>query len=134
MNDDLMYAFRFEEPEFTSSDMVIREEPEFLPKLSLDEVATKFEVQLPVGMELREGVWHVILNKTGLMKIHVLKIVRDSTGLSLKEAKRLVDSTPQLVLRTSSTEAARLIVDQLKAANASAYAMYGQKEQGILYK
>jgi large subunit ribosomal protein L7/L12 len=39
----------------------------------------------------------VILTSAGDKKIQVLKVVRDVTGLGLKEAKELVDTTPKPV-------------------------------------
>jgi len=46
--------------------------------------------------EVKEEV-DVILLSTGDKKIQVLKIVREVTGLGLKEAKELVDSAPKPV-------------------------------------
>jgi len=39
----------------------------------------------------------VVLTSAGDKKIQVLKVVRDITGLGLKEAKELVDNTPKPV-------------------------------------
>jgi len=39
----------------------------------------------------------VVLTSAGDKKIQVLKVVRDVTGLGLKEAKELVDNTPKPV-------------------------------------
>ena len=39
----------------------------------------------------------VILKETGAKKIQVIKVVREITGLGLKEAKDLVDGAPQTV-------------------------------------
>ena len=39
----------------------------------------------------------VVLKEAGANKIQVIKVVRDATGLGLKEAKELVDGAPKTV-------------------------------------
>lgn len=41
--------------------------------------------------------FNVILKEAGANKISVIKVVRDATGLGLKEAKELVDGAPKTV-------------------------------------
>ena len=41
--------------------------------------------------------WTVVLKEGGAKKIQVIKVVREITGLGLKEAKDLVDGAPQTV-------------------------------------
>jgi large subunit ribosomal protein L7/L12 len=53
----------------------------------------------------------VILSAAGDKKIQVIKVVREITGLGLKEAKELVDSAPKPVKSGVSKEEA----DQIKA-------------------
>lgn len=53
----------------------------------------------------------VILESAGDKKINVLKIVRELTGLGLKEAKELVDATPKAVKEKVKKEEA----EQMKA-------------------
>ena len=60
----------------------------------------------------------VILNNAGAMKIEVIKVVREITGLGLMEAKNMVDKTPSKVKEAVSKEAATEIVEKLKAAGA----------------
>ncbi len=51
----------------------------------------------------------VILSGAGDKKIQVIKVVREITGLGLKEAKDLVDGTPKPVKeKVSKTEAAEI--------------------------
>ena len=45
----------------------------------------------------REGGLHVVLTGSGDKKIQVIKVVRELTGLGLKEAKDLVDGAPKTV-------------------------------------
>ena len=51
----------------------------------------------------------VVLTVAGDKKIQVIKVVREITGLGLKEAKDLVDGTPKTVKeKVSKAEAAEL--------------------------
>ena len=53
----------------------------------------------------------VELSEVGPNKVKVIKVVREATGLGLKEAKDLVDSAPKMVKEGASKEEA----DDLKA-------------------
>ena len=53
----------------------------------------------------------VVLAEAGDQKIKVIKVVRDATGLGLKEAKELVDGAPKTVKEGASKEEA----EELKA-------------------
>ena len=48
----------------------------------------------------------VILTEAGDQKIKVIKVVRDATGLGLKEAKDLVDGAPKTIKEGASKEEA----------------------------
>lgn len=48
----------------------------------------------------------VVLKEAGDQKIKVIKVVRDATGLGLKEAKELVDGAPKTVKEGASKEEA----------------------------
>ena len=41
--------------------------------------------------------FNVVLKEAGANKIQVIKVVRDATGLGLKEAKELVDGAPKTI-------------------------------------
>ena len=60
----------------------------------------------------------VILKSAGAAKIAVIKVVRELTGLGLKEAKDVVDSAPKAVKENVSKEDADAAVAKLKAAGA----------------
>jgi len=60
----------------------------------------------------------VILKDAGANKIKVLKVVREITGLGLKEAKDLVDSTPKPVKEGVSKQEAEEIKAKLEAEGA----------------
>ena len=50
--------------------------------------------------------FNVVLTEAGDQKIKVIKVVRDATGLGLKEAKELVDGAPKTVKEGASKEEA----------------------------
>ena len=50
--------------------------------------------------------FNVVLKDAGANKIQVIKVVRDATGLGLKEAKDLVDGAPKTVKENVSKEEA----------------------------
>ena len=60
----------------------------------------------------------VILKSAGASKLNVVKIVKDLTGLGLKEAKELVDGAPKPVKEGVSKAEADDIAAKLKEAGA----------------
>jgi len=60
----------------------------------------------------------VILKAPGGAKLNVVKLVKEITGLGLKEAKDLVDGTPKPVKEGISKEEANAIKQQLEEAGA----------------
>lgn len=62
----------------------------------------------------------VILTKVGDKKIQVIKVVRELTGLGLKEAKDLVDNTPKAVKEGIDKNAAEEIKNKIKEVGAEA--------------
>ena len=71
----------------------------------------------PVADEQTE--FDVILTSAGDKKIQVIKVVREITGLGLKEAKEVVDSAPKAVKEKTSKEDAETIKKMLEAEGAS---------------
>lgn len=61
----------------------------------------------------------VMLTGPGQKKIQVIKVVRELTGLGLKEAKELVDSAPKAVKEGASKEEAEEIKNKLEEAGGS---------------
>lgn len=61
----------------------------------------------------------VILTSAGEKKIQVVKVVREITGLGLKESKALVDEAPKPVKEKISKEEAESIKEKLVEAGAS---------------
>jgi large subunit ribosomal protein L7/L12 len=62
--------------------------------------------------------FNVILKASGPNKLNVVKIVKDLTGLGLKEAKDLVDGAPKPVKEGVSKADADALVAKLKEAGA----------------
>ena len=62
--------------------------------------------------------FNVVLKETGANKIQVIKVVRDATGLGLKEAKDLVDGAPKTVKEGASKEEAEELKAKFEAAGA----------------
>lgn len=63
------------------------------------------------GAAEEKSSFDVVLKEAGANKIQVIKVVRDATGLGLKEAKELVDGAPKTVKEGLSKEEA----EELKA-------------------
>ncbi|WP_067934908.1 50S ribosomal protein L7/L12 [Alicyclobacillus kakegawensis] len=61
----------------------------------------------------------VILANAGASKIGVIKVVREITGLGLKEAKELVDNAPKPIKEKVSKEDAEAIKAKLEEAGAT---------------
>jgi large subunit ribosomal protein L7/L12 len=62
--------------------------------------------------------WDVILASVGDKKIEVLKIVREVTGLGLKEAKDLVDAAPKPIKEKVKKEEAEEMKKKIEATGA----------------
>ena len=62
--------------------------------------------------------FNVVLKEAGANKIAVIKVVRDVTGLGLKEAKDLVDNAPKPVKEKISPEEAESLKAKLLEAGA----------------
>lgn len=62
--------------------------------------------------------FNVVLKEAGANKIQVIKVVRDATGLGLKEAKDLVDSAPKVLKEAADKATADDIKAKLEAEGA----------------
>ena len=58
------------------------------------------------GAAEEKSSFDVVLAEAGDQKIKVIKVVRDATGLGLKEAKDLVDGAPKTIKEGASKEEA----------------------------
>ncbi|NLL37952.1 MAG: 50S ribosomal protein L7/L12 [Fretibacterium sp.] len=71
-----------------------------------------------VAQEEEKTEFDVIYKAPGANKISVIKIVREITGLGLKEAKELVDNPPKPVKEGVSKEEAEELKNKLAEAGA----------------
>ena len=62
--------------------------------------------------------FNVVLASAGDQKIKVIKVVRELTGLGLKEAKEVVDGAPKMVKEGASKEEAEELKAKLEAEGA----------------
>ncbi len=77
-------------------------------------------VAAPAGeAEVEEQTaFDVVLTAAGSSKLAVVKLVKELTGLSLKESKDLVDSAPSEIKKGVSKDEADALSSQLKDAGA----------------
>jgi large subunit ribosomal protein L7/L12 len=69
--------------------------------------------------EEEKDEFDVVLDNAGAQKIQVIKVVRELTGLGLKEAKDLVDAAPKAVLEKASKDDAEKAKAKLEEAGAN---------------
>ena len=62
--------------------------------------------------------FNVVLKEAGANKIAVIKVVRDATGLGLKEAKELVDGAPKTIKENVAKEEAEAMKAKFVEAGA----------------
>jgi len=72
----------------------------------------------PAAAEEEKTDFDVVLAEVGPNKINVIKVVREITGLGLKEAKELVDNAPKAVKEGAGKDDAEAIKAKLEEAGA----------------
>ncbi len=70
------------------------------------------------GAAAEKTTFDVILKAPGGAKLNIVKLVKEITGLGLKEAKDLVDGAPKAIKEGVSKEEANSIKQQLEEAGA----------------
>ena len=81
----------------------------------------EFGVSAAAGVVVAAGPaaeFDVELTEVGPNKVKVIKVVREATGLGLKEAKDVVDGAPKVVKAGASKEEAEQIKTALEAEGA----------------
>ena len=73
----------------------------------------------PVAVAEEKTEFDVELTNAGAGKIKVIKVVREATGLGLKEAKELVDGAPSVVKEGASKEDAEALKAALEEVGAT---------------
>jgi len=71
------------------------------------------------AVEEEQTEFDVVLKSAGQSKINVIKVVREVTGLGLKEAKDLVDAAPKAVKEKISKADADALKTKLEEAGAT---------------
>ena len=70
------------------------------------------------GGEAEKTEFDVILKSPGGAKLQIVKLVKELTGLGLKEAKEIVDAAPKAIKEAVSKEEAESLKQQLEEAGA----------------
>ena len=70
------------------------------------------------GAAEEKDEFNVELTSAGASKVKVIKVVREITGLGLKEAKEVVDGAPKVVKEGATKEEAEEIKEKLEAEGA----------------
>ena len=99
------------------ADLVKAVEEEFGVSAAPVAVAGAAVAAAPAAEEKTE--FDVVLAEVGASKLNVIKVVREITGLGLKEAKELVESAPKTLKEGCSKADAEALKKQLEDAGAS---------------
>ncbi len=119
----------------TEKSMAILEEIKALTILELADLVKAIEEEFgvsaaPVAVAAAPGAaggaaaaeekteFDVILKGAGAKKLDVIKVVREITGLGLKDAKDLVEAAPKAIKEGASKEEAEALKKQLEEAGA----------------
>ncbi len=70
------------------------------------------------GAAAEKSTFDVYINSAGGAKLQVIKLVKELTGLGLKEAKEIVDAAPKAIKEGVSKEEAESLKSQLEEAGA----------------
>lgn len=88
----------------------------------IEPAAAAVAVAGPVAAEAAEEAvqteFDVILKSAGASKLAIVKLVKELTGLGLKEAKEVVDAAPKAIKEKVSKEEAEALKQQLVEAGA----------------
>ena len=90
-----------------------------LSVLELNDLVKACEEEFGVSAAAEEkSEFDVELTEAGDQKVKVIKVVREITGLGLKEAKDVVDGAPKVVKEQASKEEAEEIKKKLEEVGA----------------
>ncbi len=88
-------------------------------KYGVSAVATAAPVAGGAAAAEEKTSFNIVLKEAGANKIQVIKVVRDATGLGLKEAKELVDGAPKTVKEGVSKDEAEELKTKFTEAGAT---------------
>jgi len=97
---------------------ILKEEHGIEPAAAAVAVAAAPAAGDGAGAAAEQSEFDVILKDAGAGKLQVVKVVKDLTGLGLKEAKDLVDGAPKAVKEKVSKAEAEDLAAKLKEAGA----------------
>ena len=100
------------------ADLVKAIEEEFGVSAAPVAVAAAPGAAAPAAAAAEQTEFNVELTEAGASKLNVIKVVREITGLGLKDAKDLVEAAPKTVKEAVAKDEADKIAEQLKAAGA----------------
>ncbi|HUW93952.1 MAG TPA: 50S ribosomal protein L7/L12 [Bacteroidales bacterium] len=95
---------------------ILKDEYDIEPAAAAVAVAAPAAAEAPVAAE--KTSFDVILKSAGGQKLQIVKLVKDITGLGLKEAKAVVDAAPGAVKEGVSKEEAESLKKQLEESGA----------------
>ncbi|MDO5133525.1 MAG: 50S ribosomal protein L7/L12 [Eubacteriales bacterium] len=72
----------------------------------------------PGNQKFQQEEFDVELTDFGAQKIKVIKVIREITGLGLKEAKEFVESAPKVIKEGVSKEEAEALKEKIEEAGA----------------
>jgi large subunit ribosomal protein L7/L12 len=89
----------------------------------IEPAAAAVAVAAPAGAEAgsvaeEKSQFDVVLKSAGQAKLAIVKLVKEMSGVSLKEAKDLVDAAPKAIKEKVSKEEAESLKSQLEEAGA----------------
>ena len=96
---------------------ILKDEYGIEPAAAAVAVAAPAAGDAPAAAE-EKTTFDVILKEAGGQKLAVVKLVKDLTGLGLKEAKELVDGAPNTVKEGVAKDEAEALKKQLEEAGA----------------
>ena len=107
----------------TEKSLAILEEIKALTILELADLVKAIEEEFgvsaaPAAAAEEKTEFDVILTSAGASKLNVIKVVREITGLGLKEAKELVEGAPKAIKEGVSKDEAEAVKKQLVEAGA----------------
>ena len=97
---------------------ILKDEYGIEPAAAAVAVAGPVAATAEVAEEAVQTEFDVVLINGGLSKLAVVKLVKELTGLGLKEAKELVDAAPKAVKEKVSKDEAESLKAQLMEAGA----------------
>ena len=115
--DELLDAFK-EMTLIELSEFVKQFEDVFDVKAAVAVAASGPSQAAPVEEAVVQDSFDVVLEADGGKKIQVIKVVRELTGLGLKEAKDTVEAAPKAILEKVNKEAAEKAKEKLEAEGA----------------